>query len=105
MTEQMSLAAYAERDRYPHSAGYKRNGTSQESATRIAPRARTLRDRVLSALKIEPLTTDEVAERLGESVLSIRPRFSEALALGLIEETTETRRNRSGRLATVWRAA
>lgn len=101
MTEQMSLASYANRDRYPHSPGYKRNGTSQESATRIAPRTKTLRDRCLSVLKFEPLSPDEIALRLGESVLSVRPRCSELLALGKIRETDERRANASGHFAHV----
>ena len=42
---------------------------------------------------------------LGESVLAIRPRFSELRALGQITDTGARRINDSGRSAIVWRAA
>jgi len=51
------------------------------------------------------LTTDECAERLGETVLSIRPRFTELAAKGEIEDSGIRRKNASGRSATVWRIA
>lgn len=89
---------------YPYSPGHKVNGTSQEAARRVAPVAGTLRDKVLLALKLYgPLTPDETAEKLGMSILSIRPRFSELHRLGLIEQTSERRTNDSGHRAEVWR--
>mgnify|MGYP000322982922 CR=1 FL=1 len=51
------------------------------------------------------LTADECAAVLGESVLSIRPRFSELLGAGLIRETGQRRRNASGKMADVLVAA
>jgi predicted ArsR family transcriptional regulator len=91
------------RDEYPNSPGYKRPGTSREAAEAIKPRAAILRERSLAALKHRPMTADEVAAHLGESVLSIRPRITELHELGLIEQTGERRRNASGRMAAVWR--
>ena len=91
-------------DLYPHTPGAKRTGTSKLAADSMRERAPTLRDRVLSILKLESLTADEVAQNLAQSILSIRPRLSELLALGKIVETSERRRNQSGKLATVWRA-
>ena len=52
-----------------------------------------------------PGTPDEIAERLGLSILSVRPRFSELNRLGLIEQTSEKRSNNSGHRAGVWRVA
>lgn len=46
---------------------------------------------------------DEVAEDLGVDRLSIRPRGSALKAKGLIVETGRRRKNRSGRMANVWR--
>lgn len=94
---------------YPESPGYKTGGTSQDAAEEIEDRAETLRGMVLERLKAVPSTADEVAEFLGESVLSIRPRISE-LAVAcfsrpvLVVSTGDRRKNASGKMAKVWRA-
>lgn len=90
--------------RFPHSPGFKRGGTSERAAQQMQPQARTLRDSVLAALRRRPSTADEVALAIGKTVLATRPRLSELSALGLIVETSERRRNASGKLAAVWRA-
>ena len=54
-------------------------------------------------LEQNELTADEVAERLGQSVLSVRPRISELKAKGKIEATAKRRCNVSGKRAVVWR--
>jgi hypothetical protein len=56
----------------------------------------------MALLGAGPLTADEAAAKLGESVLSIRPRISELRARGLIAPTGERRRNASGMRAMVW---
>ena len=91
---------------YPDSPGYKTSGTSQEAARRMAPLVTGLRAKVLRSLRDGgPGTPDEIAERLGLSILSVRPRFSELNRLGLIEQTKERRSNDSGRRADVWKVA
>jgi hypothetical protein len=62
---------------------------------------------VLEALEGSPrgLTADQCAAMLGESVLSIRPRFSELARMGQIEESGERRHNESGSKANVYRVA
>ena len=86
---------------YPHQAGFKRNGTSRLSAE--STDAGTLRALVADALNdYGDMTADEIADRLGLSVLSVRPRCSEMLNLGRIKPTGERRRNRSGKSASVW---
>jgi hypothetical protein len=95
-------------DRYPVSPGYKVPGTSADAAASMKPTAATLRAAVLHHLGYWPdigCTADECAERMGESVLSIRPRFSELFAANLIEDTGQRRQNKSGRYAIVWKAA
>lgn len=92
--------------RYPSKPGYKAAGTSQEAAERVESKAATLRMKCLRLLEdIAPygLTADELAERLGETVLSVRPRVSELLGLGLVMHTGERRKNASGMSASVWR--
>jgi predicted Rossmann fold nucleotide-binding protein DprA/Smf involved in DNA uptake len=90
-------------NRYPDSPGYKKSGTSKQAAKDISSKAKTLRQAVLEQLRIKPATTDEVAAALSESVLSIRPRFSELKLSGLITESPERRKNDSGKWATVWK--
>jgi len=90
--------------RYPDAPGYKRGGTSKAAADSMREKAPTLRDMVLAELSQANATADECAAAMGLSLLSVRPRFTELLALGKIADTGMTRRNQSGKKATVWRA-
>ena len=90
--------------RYPNAPGYKRGGTSKAAADSMMAKAPTLRQKVLDVLFHQDLTADECAAEVGKSLLSIRPRLTELLALGKIADTGETRTNDSGKKATVWRA-
>ncbi len=86
---------------YPEAAGFKeRGGTSEDAAATV--NAETLRAEVLECLGGHDLTADECAGELAESVLSIRPRFSELFKMGRIVKTETRRPNRSGKMATVW---
>lgn len=91
---------------YPDHAGFKeKGGTSEEAALAIESKAATLRGQVLRLLQSgQHLTADEIAQRLEEGILSIRPRVSELKKLGLIEKTGDRRPNASGMNAAVWRA-
>lgn len=92
---------------YPDSPGFKFGGTSSLAARRIAPHAEALRNRVFAFLKAKypaAFTADEVADQLGESFLSVRPRLSELRHSELIEPTAERRVNKSGMMAHCWRA-
>lgn len=102
MTRQYDLLDYL--DRYPDGPGYKAAGTSMDSAAKVAPRAPRLRNAILGLLgKGWKLTPDEAAHALGESILSIRPRFSELVATGQIMPTGDTRPNASGHRAQVYK--
>ncbi len=92
---------------YPATPGYKVDGPSKDAAIAMIPTANTLRWRVFSAISNAPngLTTDECASLLNETVLSIRPRFTELAAGKWIEDSGKRRKNLSGRSATVWRLA
>jgi hypothetical protein len=86
---------------YPISAGYKREGTSSDSARTVD--AKTLRAKVLTELAKAPGTADEIAFRLRIDKLSIRPRCSELAALGQIEDSGVRHLNASSKRAIVWR--
>lgn len=77
--------------------------TSLDAADAMADRAPILRARVLSVLATGDFTADEVAAKLGESVLAIRPRVIELAKADRIADTGERRKNASGRKAIVWR--
>lgn len=92
---------------YPDSPGFKVPGTSQAAAERIAPKALTLRNRVLEYIngQLMGCTADEVAAAIGESILSVRPRVSELHRMGEIVATGERFCNQSGMTANAWRIA
>jgi hypothetical protein len=94
--------------RYPESPGFKRSGPSEQAARKIAPRAGSLRARVLShfvANHPRTYTADEIARSLNISEFSARPRLTELRALGWLEESPERRPNESGCMATAMRAS
>ena len=90
---------------YPLAPGFKEPTTSRDAARAVSSSAPLLRDRVFAALRLTAMTPDECAAKLGESVLAVRPRFSELSKAERIIETGERRRNQeSGLKAKVWRA-
>jgi hypothetical protein len=92
---------------YPATPGFKGRDTSRVAAAAIAPIAKTLRDRALATIVASGqhgLTADQVAARLGKSIMSIRPRISELVELGKLRDTGHRRKNDSGKSAVVWQA-
>lgn len=93
--------------RYPDVPGSARGvDTSIAAAEEIKPRAAYLREKCLAYVKrwgMTGSTADECAAALNESVLSIRPRFTELLRANLIKDTGTRRKNESGRSAIVWK--
>jgi predicted HTH transcriptional regulator len=93
--------------RYPEVPGHKVPGPSQDAAEKVSKRVAYLQGKCLEALRVHgPLTADEIAEKVGESILSIRPRLSELVSEEYgrqVEKTKERRKNISGCSATVWR--
>ena len=93
--------------RYPSVPGSARGvDTSIAAAESVQPRAAYLREKCRAYVKrwgMTGCTADECALNLHESVLSIRPRFTEMRRLNWIEDTGERRKNDSGRNAIVWR--
>lgn len=88
---------------YPTHPGSKRRETSHDAAEAIADRAPLLRSRALAVLeRSNGLTADEVAGKLGMSILSIRPRITELARAGKVRDSGDRRTNASGRKAIVW---
>ncbi len=91
-------------DGYPSTPGFKEPTTSRDAARATRKRSGTLREEILGIMAvIGSCTPDEAADNLCKTVLAVRPRFSELLAQGLIEETGERRANESGLYAKVYR--
>jgi DNA-directed RNA polymerase specialized sigma24 family protein len=102
-------AAYGDTP-YAGSPGWKEPRTSRDAAIVVRQRSRALRDLVLQAITTagaQGLTADEVAARLGRTVLAVRPRVTELAkaAPPRIVTTGERRANESGLKAHVWRVA
>lgn len=92
--------------RYPERAGAKDMDTGRAAANAIegSGRAPLLRDRVLEVFaRGYRLTADEVAAKLDEDILSIRPRVSELFKQHKLLDTGERRLNTRGRPAKVLR--
>jgi len=88
---------------YPAVPGCKAPGTSAQAALAMKDDAKTLRGKCLELLKMRgDLTADEAAGMLDQSVLFVRPRFTEMLRLGWIFDSGVRRKNASGIRATVW---
>ena len=79
------------------------DGPSVDAGALLRPKAPSLREQVLIILRRGPLTADEIADRMGKSILAVRPRVTELGAAGAIEDTGLRRANASGVMATVWR--
>jgi len=92
--------------RYPRVAGHHASAPATSRLAALSVPAGTYRHLALSALLSEgPMTADEVADFVGESLLTIRPRMTELKRLGLLRDTGARRANASGRQAVVWEAA
>lgn len=91
--------------RYPEAPGHKAPiDTSEAAAISMIPIAPSIRYKVYASLfQYGPQTADEVAGKLGLSILSVRPRFSELAASGRLIDTGDRRSNSSGKMAKVWK--
>ena len=88
---------------YIDGVGWKRGDTSRQAAQSVAPNTRTIRMMILRALRLHgPHTPDEMAEHLGLSPLSVRPRFSELMNGGPIRDTGDKRPSSLGNPSKVY---
>lgn len=75
---------------------------SRDAADGIAAKAPGLRHRVLDEVRSHPGTPEEISARIGEPLLSCRPRFTELSIAGLIGDSGIRRPSQGGRMAIVW---
>lgn len=87
---------------YPNSPGWKARATSQAAAEAIAPQAKSLRARVFDELKKAPGTPEQIAHRMKEPLMNVRPRLSELSAKGLVRDSGARGQAMGGRQAIVW---
>jgi predicted ArsR family transcriptional regulator len=89
---------------YPYAPGFKTEQpeTSNQAATAVRSRAETLRELVREKFRLGSATADEIAAKLNESVITIRPRVSELHKQGVLKDTGFRRKNESGHSAVVW---
>jgi DNA-directed RNA polymerase specialized sigma24 family protein len=83
---------------YPLIPGAKVPGASREAARRIKRYANSVRDRVLDNFREahpEGWSADEVANLIGVSILTVRPRVSELKADGMLEPISDERATNS----------
>jgi predicted ArsR family transcriptional regulator len=73
-----------------------------ESLAAIIPLRTKMQRRVMDQFECGNFTADEIALRLGLSILAARPRCAELVKRGFLEDSGERRKNNSGRSATVW---
>jgi hypothetical protein len=87
---------------YPNTPGSKGGGASKDAADAMQSRAETLRSDISVLMqKGYRLTADEIAARMNETVLAIRPRVSELVKQNILVKTGERRKNISGMTAHV----
>lgn len=89
---------------YPDHPGHKARDTARNAAAGIEPKAKSLRARVYDAIRAEPGTPEQIAERLGEPVMNVRPRISELSARSLVTDSGRRGEAMGGRRAIVWEA-
>ena len=88
---------------YPHSAGFKDQGTGRDAAIAYTPQVRGRRLQVLNGLRAGPATAEEIGERIQLHWYLVRPRLSELLALGEVVKTGLRGKGALGGAVNLWR--
>ena len=83
---------------------YQDTMTSILAAESMVGKTASLRDQVLEALKRQPMTDEQIAERLGLAPNTARPRRIELMQDGKVIPMGEAE-TKSGRRAILWGAA
>lgn len=88
---------------YPDAPGYRATDTSQAAAEAMRPKVSALRQMVLDALSVRPMTTLEIAHHCRQRYETIQPRSSELKDMGLIKDSGDRGISRDPRKrAIVW---
>lgn len=72
---------------YPDAPGYRATDTSRAAAEAMRPKVSVLRQMVLGALKIRPMTTMEIAHHIRQRYEAVQPRTSELKDMGFIKDS------------------
>jgi hypothetical protein len=89
---------------YPDTPGWQKTDTSKAAADDMAPKAATIRDMVLRALRERDMTSYELADALRLEYHTIQPRTSELRAKHKIIDSLKRRKGPTGKLGIVWKA-
>lgn len=86
--------------------GHQGGDTSLRAALDIAPKAATIRLKVMRKLAEldRPLTSEELADRLGIPYESVQPRLSELRRDNLVHDSGIRRTGRHGKPIIAWEA-
>ena len=90
---------------YPSAPGAKeKGGPSEQAAAAVQQKAVSAKFKIVELLRENPsgFTADELADRIGHSILFTRPRVSELKAEGAIAKSGNHRKNSTGMSANVW---
>lgn len=84
--------------------GYQKRGTSYAAAVSNKSAKLTLRDQVYNLLldADRPLSADQVADQLGRSFISVRPRVTELSNAQLIRDSGERGKTQWGKSCILW---
>lgn len=82
-------------DLFDYKPAFGKTDTSREAAIKLIPKLPRMRQAVYDGFTT-PSTASEIARRVGMSILSSRPRTTELLQQGLIEDTGDRRENEWG---------
>lgn len=96
---------------YPHTPGWKAvstGGTAEAAARHMAPKAPTLRERVLALLESTPAIPETLLAHLRKEgvstvLTSVRRRCSELARMGMICDSGRREPGEGGCMAIVWR--
>ena len=89
-----------------HIAYQGHSTTSERAAQEIAGSVDSLRRRVMSFIQLNgPSSDEEISEALSMSPSTERPRRIELVKLGLVRDSGQQGKTRSGRACTLWCAA
>lgn len=72
---------------YPETPGHRDTDTSRAAAEDVRPKVSVLRQMVLDALSVRPMTTLEIAHHCRQRYETLQPRSSELKNMGLIEDS------------------
>lgn len=94
-----------DRLQYPQDPGHQNTQTSLDAAKAIKPAKKILQDKVMAALEEHgPMTSFEIADKIGCKYSAIQPRTTELKIAGKIEETGDGRRYKDSKVkSAVWR--